>query len=53
MVKVEKNKYFKMSLKNKASLIKTEKYILPNKDFKKFSLDTNKVWESEAFLGYI
>ena len=43
MVKDKKNKYFKMSLKNKASLIKTKKYILPNKDFKKFILESNKV----------
>ena len=30
-----------------------QKFILPNKDFKKFSLDSNKVWKSEAISNYI
>ena len=30
-----------------------QKFILPNKDFKKFILDSNKVSKSDTFLNYI
>jgi len=46
VLKCGKQKFINLSLKN-------QKFILPNKGFKKFDLDSNKVWKSETFLIYI
>jgi hypothetical protein len=53
MVKDEKNKYFNVANKNLIFSHQNKRYILPNKGFKKFSLDSNKVWKSEAISNYI
>ena len=53
MVKDEKNKYLNSVNKNYIYLSSKQKFILPNKDFKKFSLDSNKVCKSGVFWDYI
>ena len=53
MVKDEKNKYFNVVNKNLIISHQFKKFILPNKGFKKFDLDSNKVCKSGAFLNYI
>ena len=53
MVKDEKNKYLNVVNKNLLISQKKKKFILPNKGFKKFDLDSNKVCKSGTFLIYI
>ena len=53
MAKDEKNKCFNVVNKNLVISGQNKKFILPNKGFKKFDLDSNKVWKSGTFLNYI
>ena len=53
MDKIEKNKCIHLLNKKIKFSNQFKRFILPNKGFKKFDLDSNKVWKSETFLIYI
>jgi hypothetical protein len=53
MVKDEKNKCLNLLNKKLNFSHQNKKFILPNKDFKKVSLESNKVCKSGVFWDYI